>query len=368
MTAGDISFDVARYGGLCLLLGALSWGQATSSKARPANPKPTPVPIAPKTPAPDQSQQADAEEVGPDAPVITINGLCNSRPADRGAASNCKTVITRAQFERLIDAGQPNLPMRARREFANRYSNALVMADKAAQMGLDQGESFEQQMKLARIQVLSQELKKAVQRQASQISDRDVEDYYQKNKASFEQVEMDRVYVPKTPERPTSGDEKSDSDAQQRLQRATQLMKDLVEKLHVRAMAGEDFKQLQADAYQAAGIKSAANSSMGKIRRVSLPPSQVSVMDLNPGEVSSVIAEPNGYFIYRVKTKETLPLAQAREEIIGILRLRRIQDEMRVIEESATPTFNEIYFRPRPNPQGAAGPASGPAQPASKSR
>jgi hypothetical protein len=350
MKAEEISFNVARYGGLCLLLGALSWGQATSSKAGPATQKPTPALSAPKTTAPNQSQQADTEGVGLDAPVITINGLCANPPADKAAVFNCKTVITRAQFERLIDAGQPNMPVRARREFATRYSNALVMAEKAAQMGLDKGESFEEQMKLARIQILSQELKKAIQREASQISDKDVEDYYYKNMASFEQIEMEKVYVPKTPETPAFSDKRNDSDEQKRSQQAEQLMKDLAEKLHARAIAGEDFQKLQTDAYQVAGIKADANSSMGKIRRISLPPSQVWLMDLKPGEISRVIADSNGYLIYKAKTKGSLSLDQARGEISGIVRSLRIQEKMQVIQESATPTLNEIYFRPPPMP------------------
>ena len=34
------------------------------------------------------------------------------------------------------------------------------------------------------------------------------------------------------------------------------------------------------------------------------------------------------------------------------MRSRRIQDEMRVIQESATPTLNEVYFHPLHAPQG----------------
>ena len=99
-------------------------------------------------------------------------------------------------------------------------------------------------------------------------------------------------------------------------------MKELADQLHSRAIAGEDFNKLQAEAYKIAGIDAPANSSLGKIRRISLPPSQAWIMDLKPGEVSSVIDAPNAYFIYKIKTKEMLPLDQAREEIKGSLRSR----------------------------------------------
>ena len=124
-------------------------------------------------------------------------------------------------------------------------------------------------------------------------------------------------------------------------------MKEEADNLRARAVAGEEFSQLQADAYQVAGIKSAAPDTSIGIRRTSLPPNQASVMDLKPGEVSSVLEDPNGYVIYRVKTKDTLSLDQAREEIKATLRSQRMQDEMRDIQDSATPALDESYFSRR---------------------
>jgi parvulin-like peptidyl-prolyl isomerase len=48
-----------------------------------------------------------------------------------------------------------------------------------------------------------------------------------------------------------------------------------------------------------------------------LPASQVSVMDLKPGEVSAVLSDPNGYYIYKLRSKDMLSLNQARDEIKG---------------------------------------------------
>jgi len=348
-----ISSNLVRQRWLFFVLGTLALSQAASTNATQASDKPVaPASAAPKAKAQHQSQQAAKSNVEPDAPVITIDRLCDSPSADKVVISNCKTVITRAQFEKVIDAG-PSMPARARREFATRYANALVMAGKAEQMGLDKGANFEEQMRLARIEILSRELNKAIQREASQIPNKDIEDYYRNNTASFDQAEMERIYVPKTQEPPTTSDKTlRDAEKQKQLRQAEQVMKELADKLHARAIAGEDFSTLQKDAFKVAGIKTAASSSMGKIRRISLPPSQVWVIDLKPGEVSSVIVDSNGYFIYKIKAKETLPLNQAREEIIEILRSRQIQDKIGDIQKSATPIFNEVYFRPQRMPKG----------------
>ena len=286
-----------------------------------------------------------ASSVKLDAPVITIIGLCPKRL--KKIDSSCRTVITRTQFETMIGAVQPNMSARARREFANRYAEALVMGEKARQMRLDQGVNFEEQMKVARIQLLSQTLNKAIEREASQISDQEIAHYYSKNMLSFEQVEMDRVYVPKRQQRVSTDKVSCDADKGSQSQQAEQTMQELAEKLHDRATAGEDFDKLQRDAFEIVGIKG-ASSSMGKIRRTSLPPSQTWVVNLKPGEVSPVIADTNGYIIYKIKTKDIIPLDQAREEIKGILRTEHIQREMHDIEESAVTTFDESYFAEKP--------------------
>ncbi len=344
---------MTRYWLVCILFGSLSWGQATSAQSTLAVERlGASASDTLKDAASDPSQREKTSNVGPDSPVITINGLCDSQLPDETAPPNCKTVITQAQFERVIDAIQPNMPTRGRREFALQFANALVMTKKAEQMGLDKGANYEEQMKLARIQVLSKELNKAIQEKASQISDYDIYEYYRKNTARFEKAELDRVYIPKNRQPIAAfGRELSGADRLERSQEPEQTMKEEADNLRARAVAGEEFAKLQADAYQVAGIKSAATGTSIGIRRTSLPPSQVSVMDLKPGEVSLVLADPSGYVIYKVKSKETLSLDQAREEIKATLRSQRMQDEMRNIEDSTTASLDETYFRPRPRPR-----------------
>lgn len=330
---------------ICLLLVSLSWGQAVGSESARAQQAAGPAPTAPKAVASNQDQQGDTSNGAADAPLITISGLCDNPSADKTAASNCQTVITQAQFEKLVAALQTKMSIKARREFAETYANALVMAKKAEQMGLDKGANYEEQMKFARIQILSNQFKKTIQEKVSQISDKDIEDYYHNNQARFEKAEMDRIYVPRTRQQPAASDKKpGDAGGLGGSQEMEQTMKEEADNLHARAVAGEEFAKLQADAYRVAGIKSAAPTTSIAVRRVSLPPSQASVMDLNPGEISMVLADPSAFVIYKVKSKDMLPLDQAREEIKVTLRAQHMQDEMRVIEDAATPTIDLSYF------------------------
>ncbi len=99
---------------LCVLLGTLAWGQAAPSAPAPAQPAPA-------------AAQVRSASVPRNAAVITVVGVCPApkrrpqgkptgsqdrnrrklrRPSRRRA--DCKTVITKAQFEKLAKALAPN--------------------------------------------------------------------------------------------------------------------------------------------------------------------------------------------------------------------------------------------------------------------
>jgi hypothetical protein len=81
-------------------------------------------------------------------------------------------------------------------------------------------------------------------------------------------------------------------------------------------------------------------------------------MDLKSGETSQLISTPNGYLIYKVGAKDTLPLDKVHDEIVSTLRSQRIQDAMQAVQKSATPELNDKYFAEAP---AAAPPGKGPA-------
>jgi PPIC-type PPIASE domain len=363
---------MTQYGLVFLLLGAMAWGQAANSTSTPPGQQQGAPPSAAGNPA--ESKQAEAATVAPDAPVITINGLCDNPPADKAADPNCKTVITRAQFEKILDTVQPNMPPRARRQLATRYAMALVMAQKAHEMGLDQGPKFEERMKLMRMQVLSQSFNQAVQEKAGQISDKDLEDYYHTNSAAYEEATLQRILVPRSQTLPASKVKLSAAAEQKRRKDAEEIMQKEADKLRARAVAGEDFSKLQEEASQLAGIKTKAPSTkMGEVRRNSLPPTHASVMDLKTGEVSPVISDPSGYYIYKVGAKEVEPLDKVKEEIRGTLRTQRMQEQMQAVQQFATPSLDESYFGPEmppqhgmPLPPPTGGPSSKPPSPGPK--
>ena len=156
---------------VCLLLASFAYGQA-----------------APAPPPPQRQKR-----VGPDDPVITVNGFCTD-PVPQG--DDCKTVVTRAQFEKLTEALQPGMSLSLRLNVANAYARNLRMSAAAEKRGLDKTPAFQEEMRFARMQLLSQDLNRALQAEANNITDVDIEDYYKKNESSYEQATVARIFVP----------------------------------------------------------------------------------------------------------------------------------------------------------------------------
>lgn len=331
-------------GFVCLLLAGMAWGQAPPTTTMPAQPAATQTAPA---------GEAKPAEVPPDAPVITVKGIC---PGSDEKSPDCKTVITRAEFESMLSAISPQgVPPSARKQFATRYAMGLVMADQATKQGLDKGPRYEVLNKLAHLQVLSQLLTQSAQQKASEISDADVEDYYKKNEASYQEASLKRLFIPRTKQLPPTKVKLSEAAAKKRQDNAEAAMKTEAEALQKRALAGEDFDKLQRAAYLFAGFKAKPPSTeMGKIRRTAIPAGHAFVMDMKAGEVSKLISDPGGHFVYKMGAKDSLPLEKVKDEIHNTLRSQRAQASMQALQQAAKPELNDTYFAlPPPPPQAA---------------
>src|ERR1700691_1987840 len=297
---------------LCVLMGTLACGQGQPGTKR-AQPSPAQAPAAaakaPETPAP---------EVPENAAVITITGVCSTKTAagaktagGKTAAAkkpaDCKTVITRAQFEKIAKALQqgPNpLNAQQKRQLANVLPRVMAMSKAAEAKGLDKTPQFAETMKFVRMQILTTQLQHKVQEDAEKISPTQIDDYYKNNPEAYEKLSLDRLFVPRNKQaEPEKEDAKAGklTDEQQKAKEAAdkakqeqgeQELSKLADSLRERAAAGEDFIKLQKEAFEAAGMKNDSPTvNLPKVRRTGLPPAHVAVFDLKAGEVSQVITD-----------------------------------------------------------------------------
>jgi hypothetical protein len=334
---------------MCVLLAGLAYAQ-TAPPASPPAAGATAEPGAPSVP-----DKAPEVKVGPDDVVITLKGFCTDSKLTGPA---CQTTITRAQFEKLAEALQPNMSSPLRRQLATRYSMGLKMATEAEKRGLDKQPSFEEKIYFARLQILSQELSSALQADSGKVSDEDIKEYYNKNLPGYEQATFNRIIVPRTkqlttPAASTKPGEKATpppAPTEEQKKDAEEAMTKLADSLRARAAKGDDPDKLQKEAYVAAGLNgNTVNTKLEKQRRNSLPPTHQVVMDLKSGEVSQVISDPNsGHYIYIMVSKETLSLESVTPDVRKLISSQRYRDGMQSFQNDVD--LNDAYFGPARNP------------------
>ncbi len=365
---------------MCVLLGTLAGGQAM-----------------PGTPAPSPAPADSSASIPPTAAVITIDGVCADKPkptlakttpaagakaataaktaATRISTADCKTVITKEEFETLAGHLAPNVTPQMKKQLGSLLPQWIALSAKAKKEGMDKTPQFEDRVKVLKMQILSQELRQNIQEDAGKIPPAEIEKYYQDHASDYEQFNLERLFVPlnKQNEVEVKDEERNEklSEEAQKAKAAEQKAKrdedqkamgELAQSLRTRAAAGEDFAKLQKEAYEAAGMKiEAPTVTLPAVRRTGLPPTQAAVFDLKEGEVSQVISDSAGHYIFKVKNKSTIPLEQANNEIHGKLQSERMRKMMEDLNNSFKVETNEAYFGPAA-PNGPMGGPRGPGQ------
>ena len=371
---------------LCALLGSLAWGQAAPASPPAAQPAPAQAPAPANTPKRQTpaAQSDAAAAVPPDAAVITVNGVCAPQPKTGAAKpattpktppADCKTVITKAGFEKLANAIAPNVTPQLKKSLAGALPRFIAMSNEAKRKGLDKTATYEELLKFAKMQVLTNELTREIQEEAANVPQEAIAKYYQQNAESYEQYNLERLFVPRAKQTQPAGkeeEEKKDEKLTEEQQKAKeaeekakqeeneQAMTKLAEDLRARAAAGEDFMKLQKEAFEAGGMKiESPTVALPKMRRNGLPPAHAAVFDLKPGEVSQVINDTGGHYIYKMTSKDQLTLDQVKDEIHNKLQNDRQREMMDKVTGSFKVETNEAYFGP-----GGAGPTPpGPRMP-----
>lgn len=303
---------------------------------------------APSAQAPKPPASPAAAELPPTAPVITIQGFCPGTSAAEKKSPDCKTVITKAEFEKLIDTLNPKMPPQARQSVANDYAKMLVFADDAKRRGLEDTPRFKELVKFITMQVAAQELVRSIQEQTKP-SPAEVEKYYHDNASKYEEVSLKRIFIPRnnpnakpTDPKPTDEDLKKEG-----------------EKARAEIAAGADFDKVQKEIYDAKGYKTPPPpTTIPNWRKDSVPPAQASLFELKQGDLSQVMVEPAGAYVYKVMEKKTIPLDTVKMEIESRLGNDQMRSKMEELTSSVRSELNEAYFRTFQGPgPGMIGPA-----------
>jgi hypothetical protein len=277
-------------------------------------------------------------EVQPNAPIITLDGVCE-QPHVPAKKTTCKTTLTRAQFDAMVDTLAPQATDASRRQFAVAYARLLAASATADQQHLDKdpavAKELDAKIKLVRMQVLSEALYRKFQEKADSVPSAEIEKYYSDHLSNFDQINLQRITFPESA-RTSSGT---------RLDPET--VKNKAEEIQARAAAGEDFDALQLAAFSDLGIKVPVmpSTKIDKVRRGNLPETLTKAFDLKVGEVSGVLQSFDGFAVIKLVSKESIPLETVKPEIQSTLRQEHMQQELHAASAKIKADFNLNYVQ-----------------------
>ncbi|HEV8046834.1 MAG TPA: peptidylprolyl isomerase [Terriglobales bacterium] len=191
--------------------------------------------------------------------------------------------------------------------------------------------------KFRTLEALSQLYKHYMQAKSAEVSDAEVEKFYKENQDRFELFALKRVFVPK-------GKLHSDPHAAVDTAADEAEMKKVAEKIRAELLAGGDFDVLQDKAYKAAGDnESVLETDLGnKWNRDNLPPGYLKVVSkLQPGQVADPVLFGDGWYIFKLISKQLTPLSEARAP----MQVFTINDLVKSLKKTINSDVNRAYFQ-----------------------
>jgi hypothetical protein len=336
-----------------LLAGASAFAQtagAPAGQALTGGPGPQAVPPSIQQPA------YNPDSVAPDAAVVVVHGVCpnNAAPANPDA---CKVVITKQQFVAMIGgmniASQLSTPS-AMRSFAESYSQLLALASAGEKTGAESDPRFQELMRVARIRALAETYRHSLEEKYSNPSQQEIEAYYKENIDKYEALKVDRIIVP------TANFNRTPAARAEYDQKIKQLAADIRE----RAARGEETQKLQDEAYKALNLPAPPRTDLGVKRRGGLPAAiEKDLFALKPGEVTKLESEPSGLNIYKLRSRDTIPVEQVKGEIVRDLHKKNLEEAIKSVTGSVHSELNDQFFGPT---GGRGGPILRTPQPSDK--
>jgi len=325
----------------------------TPKKQAPAAPAaaPTASPTPQATPPSLLKRDEKPAELQPDAPVISIKGLC---PAEDSPAvsnkvpsnSDCSMTVTKQQFDNLVKAFNTNnqaITPAQRRNLGQSYVELLIFSEAAKAAGIENTPAFIEVMRVLRMKTLGDLYRNQLAEQYRNPSQQEIEDYYKANQDKYEGAKLSRIFIPTNDPDPQATAEKK----AEYQKKAPQVADDI----QARAAKGEDMSKLQKEAYTALAIAATPpTTDLGLARHGTFPPKiEQEIFSHKAGEVFRS-DEGTGHMIYRIESRQTSPLESVKAEITQQLFRQKMEAKTKELNSPVHTDYDEKYFGPPVTP------------------
>ena len=265
--------------------------------------------------------------------------------------------ITASEFEKIISSLPPQysgaVNSFGKKGFADQFANLLGLALEGEKRKIDQQEGFRQMMDFQRILLLAQIALNELANSTEPVSPEDVRNYYTTHQADFEEAKVRGIYVAFEADSAPGEADKSVAPSQEKegaakQHRTEQEAKAKAEALRARIQAGEDMAALAKT--ESDHATAAQSGDFGYVRREQLVPEMGNtIFSLAANQVSALVQDRVGYFIFKVEGKRVQPLEQVQESIGNNLRQQKTGDLLAKIRNDYPVTLNPRYFPETPS-------------------
>jgi len=192
-------------------------------------------------------------------------------------------------------------------------------------------------MKIARLRALADSYRHSLDEKFSNPSQQEIQAYYNENISKYDSFKVERIIVPSiNPSRTPAARAENDRKIQQ-----------LASDIRERAARGEETQKLQDEVYKTLALPSSPKTDLGIKRRGVFPVAIEKVLlALKPGEVTKLETEMSGFNIYKLRSRDTIPIEYVKAEITRDLHQKNMEATIKAVTGNIHPELNEQFFGP----------------------
>jgi parvulin-like peptidyl-prolyl isomerase len=251
--------------------------------------------------------------------------------------------LTAGELVALLRGASPQIQQNLRanpKQFLVELARMNGLVEYAEKEGLPEKSPYREQLDWVRSDLLSQAILNDFNLR-NPVSPEEEKQYYESHRDDFTEARVKVIYVS------FAADPRAKS-ADGRTYRSEEEARALMESLRKQIQDGADFTDLVKKHSEDADSR-AKDGELGIIRRKDQVPDHIkeAIFALKPGQVSEVVRQPNGFYLFRVEEIRTKTLDEVRDEVNREAQSAKFQGWFDGIRKSVAVTYeNEGYFRP----------------------
>lgn len=273
----------------------------------------------------DESKLAQLETTPEEAVIATVNGA----------------KLTAGELQALLRGASPQVQQNFRAnptQFLTELARMRLLVAEAEKEKLTEQSPCREQLEWVRSDVLSQALLNDFNRRNPATPEEETK-YYEAHRDSYQEAKVKVIYLA------FAADPKAAQAAGRKLL-TEQEARAKIESLRRQALEGADFAAL-ARQHSQDETSAAKDGDLGVIRRSDQIPEAIkaAIFSLQPGQVSEVVAQPNGFYLFRLEEMKTKTLDEVRQQVNQQAQSEKFREWFDSIRKSIAVTYeNEAYF------------------------